>query len=418
MEKTHAFPTPSIQSTHRRLTRHAPEQWDDFILPSVEISDLSLTNALVVVKQAYQEACHASREQALKLEFSILDEPGYPISCSLKGKSLTAVIAHLATLAGLQQRRDNTRIEFFRSADADDLTETSFETDGGSKQSIKEALLLAALLEENGPFEGLRKAGIIRESSTVISESVNGSIQFRGTKSELARIQSWLSLQSEPKVQLKFTNQHLITREPLDLPSKVLDENEFRQLLKDASTGTGNHLTTAPSVTALDGQEATIEMIRETIQGVKTSWNGVRYSMSASRTGLKVVGTDRSEFRPEPDNASISGWVGEANIVIYPGQHSIERVSARKGEHQYRIVGMTRIDEAGRLLNSDESLSPSALGQITPGDIPVASAIPNSPGMVFSPYNQKIIDVRDLPSRTLVKDPSFPAQDKKYFRVP
>jgi hypothetical protein len=327
---------------------------------------------------------------------------------------------HLAALAGLKMRRDGLHMEFFRPSDAGGLTEIDFRSDGGTIQQIKENQMLGALLDSGESIGMLRKNGILRDNSTSLVKSEDGSIRFRGTQSELARLQSWLSLESEPKVQLKFTNQQLVTQDPLDLPAKVLDDTELRQLLKDASAAKGNKLTTAPSVTALDGQNATIEMIRETVQDGTSSWNGVKYSMSASRTGLKVVGKDQSEFRPAPGDTSSSGWVGEADLVVYPGQHQIERVSARKGEYQYRIVGMTTMDEAGRPLNSDESVSPPppVPNPIPPGEIPIAAAIPEAPGMVYSPFNQKVVDVRGVPSGTLVQDPSFPAQEKKYFRVP
>jgi hypothetical protein len=47
-----------------------------------------------------------------------------------------------------------------------------------------------------------------------------------------------------------------------------------------------------------------------------------------------------------------------------------------------------------------------------------ARAVPGKEGFVFSPYNNKVIDVRDIPSGTLVQDPTYPASEKKYFRVP
>ncbi|MFT3990537.1 MAG: hypothetical protein QM680_03920 [Luteolibacter sp.] len=47
-----------------------------------------------------------------------------------------------------------------------------------------------------------------------------------------------------------------------------------------------------------------------------------------------------------------------------------------------------------------------------------ADPVPGRPGFVLSPYNKKIVDVRDIPSGTLVQDPTYPAEQKKYFRVP
>jgi hypothetical protein len=52
------------------------------------------------------------------------------------------------------------------------------------------------------------------------------------------------------------------------------------------------------------------------------------------------------------------------------------------------------------------------------GDYSFANPVPGKEGFVFSPYNNKLVDVRDIPSGTLVQDPTYPASQKKYFRVP
>ncbi len=51
-------------------------------------------------------------------------------------------------------------------------------------------------------------------------------------------------------------------------------------------------------------------------------------------------------------------------------------------------------------------------------DYDFAQKVPGKEGFVFSPYNSKVVDVRDIPSGTLVQDPTYPASEKKYFRVP
>ncbi|MEO7340590.1 MAG: hypothetical protein ABI073_06910 [Luteolibacter sp.] len=53
-----------------------------------------------------------------------------------------------------------------------------------------------------------------------------------------------------------------------------------------------------------------------------------------------------------------------------------------------------------------------------PVQYPIAVVLDGRPGFVTSPYNGQVIDLRDIPPGTLVQDPSFPAVDKKYFRVP
>lgn len=51
-------------------------------------------------------------------------------------------------------------------------------------------------------------------------------------------------------------------------------------------------------------------------------------------------------------------------------------------------------------------------------DWPYATPVPGRAGLVFSPYNQLIVDVTDMPTGSLVSDPTFPPDQKKYFRVP
>ena len=48
---------------------------------------------------------------------------------------------------------------------------------------------------------------------------------------------------------------------------------------------------------------------------------------------------------------------------------------------------------------------------------PTAVAVKDKPGFVMSPFNDKFIDVRDIPPGTLVADPTYPVSEKKYFRV-
>ena len=53
-----------------------------------------------------------------------------------------------------------------------------------------------------------------------------------------------------------------------------------------------------------------------------------------------------------------------------------------------------------------------------PAEFPTAQALPDREGFVLSPYNNKIIDVRGIQSGTLVADPGFPPDEKKFFRIP
>lgn len=49
---------------------------------------------------------------------------------------------------------------------------------------------------------------------------------------------------------------------------------------------------------------------------------------------------------------------------------------------------------------------------------PVAEPVAYKPGFVKSPFSGTFIDVRGIPAGRLVADPTFPASEKKHFRIP
>ncbi|RYD22110.1 MAG: hypothetical protein EOP88_09150 [Verrucomicrobiaceae bacterium] len=62
--------------------------------------------------------------------------------------------------------------------------------------------------------------------------------------------------------------------------------------------------------------------------------------------------------------------------------------------------------------------TPKPQGEEKRTDYAFANKVPGKEGFVFSPYNNKVVDVRDIPSGTLVQDPTYTGAGKGYFRVP
>jgi hypothetical protein len=58
------------------------------------------------------------------------------------------------------------------------------------------------------------------------------------------------------------------------------------------------------------------------------------------------------------------------------------------------------------------------VGKPPAGPRPVAIPVPGKEGFVFSPYNNKVIDVKGFAPGTLVADPTYPMSERKFFRVP
>lgn len=86
--------------------------------------------------------------------------------------------------------------------------------------------------------------------------------------------------------------------------------------------------------------------------------------------------------------------------------------------------GTTTPPEGGTTTGTPGGTPPPTEGPKPPttepkrNDYAFANKVPGKEGFVFSPYNNKVVDVRDIPSGTLVQDPTYPASEKKYFRVP
>ncbi len=64
----------------------------------------------------------------------------------------------------------------------------------------------------------------------------------------------------------------------------------------------------------------------------------------------------------------------------------------------------------------EENRKPKPTVKVT--EHPVALAVPERPGFVYSPFNNRVLDVKGVPSGTLVADPQYPATEKKHFYVP
>ncbi len=77
----------------------------------------------------------------------------------------------------------------------------------------------------------------------------------------------------------------------------------------------------------------------------------------------------------------------------------------------------TEDDDSSASSNSSDSSS-SAKPKPKAKTYPYATAVPGKPGYVFSPYSQKVINVKDIPSGKLVKDPNDSSDTKRFFRVP
>lgn len=121
---------------------------------------------------------------------------------------------------------------------------------------------------------------------------------------------------------------------------------------------------------------------------------------------------------PLPDKQSTQGPPKKDQTVTSAEQQKIQEQRDRMKEAEQKKEEVTTTDAPKEKPDTTTSLPPDKPTSTKPGDYAFANPVPGKEGFVFSPYNQKLVDVRDIPSGTLVQDPTYPASEKKYFRVP
>ncbi len=95
-----------------------------------------------------------------------------------------------------------------------------------------------------------------------------------------------------------------------------------------------------------------------------------------------------------------------------------QRDRMKEEEEKEKLEATTEMPDKPLEKSGEETITPPDKPLEKRGDYAFANPVPGKEGFVFSPYNNKLVDVRDIPSGTLVQDPTYPASEKKYFRVP
>jgi hypothetical protein len=422
----------------RTWTTHGAEQLQDFILSDFEGREVDLRGALALLQQAYREACYQSKEKPLTLRFELEGASAELFSFHLRGQSLMACLRYLAAMGGVEIEGDGPDFVLKRHPEAETRGEGALLP--GGEAAV--AGLLAQLRRDAGLAEGaggedwegvLRAAGLLRDAASSVRKEADGSLVLHGSRMEMARVSSALALAMEPKLQLKVAIRHVSTSEVLESARKPLGAEESADLLRKLQERPDTRMATLPSITMREGETATIEMIREKIRPAgegqwDVGWVGVKEGVEAARTGLKIVARMDSERRAE--NEGDFSWQSHTNHAAGDGETWVERVASRDGTHEYRLITVTVIDATGRPVRgqfaSDEVIVSEHSRETdrilnTPGAggaYPQAAMVPGMEGMVFSPHNNRVVDVRGIPSGTLVMDPTYPPAERRFFRVP
>ncbi|MCX6868452.1 MAG: hypothetical protein NTV46_20050 [Verrucomicrobia bacterium] len=104
-----------------------------------------------------------------------------------------------------------------------------------------------------------------------------------------------------------------------------------------------------------------------------------------------------------------------AKVAANPDPQKIKEQEALKKKEQEELAQNNPPENPGASTQPTDKTKPPVEAK---RDYAFANKVPGKDGFVFSPYNNKVVDVRDIPTGTLVMDPTYPAAEKKFFRVP
>lgn len=90
---------------------------------------------------------------------------------------------------------------------------------------------------------------------------------------------------------------------------------------------------------------------------------------------------------------------------------ALKRIDKERFSELQEELSKLDLDASGGGDEENEQVSPPVMQD----GYPVARPVPDKPGFVFNPHNNHVVDVRGIPSGTLVRDPSG---SNKLFRVP
>ncbi len=384
------------------LTEHDVDQMGDFMLPLVEGREVSLKGAIRILTAAYKDACRQSRTKGLVFEFDV-PEGDERISFSIEQGNFEEVLKLIARLAGYEVVGDGLVVSFEALPAVDEGVTRTFRVSPDFRTKLGDELRRLGMVPSDDPGEMLEAMGVVRDGGKVTFSQNEAVLTVQGSGADLARVEA--KIFDRKPIQLKATMKLIHADEALDEEVVAARGAELLDRVQGLAGKEGVEVMTMPSVTMRQQQEADIEVINTHPEG----WTGQRMNLEGELMGLSILSRDTVEYRPEghPQPYAQDTVYG----VFNDGEAQISLVDARDGEFLYRVLTLEMIDATGRPIRGG-----GAGGDGAP--FHVAKAVPGKEGFVFSPFNNKLVDVRNIPPGTLVADPTYPVSEKKFFRVP
>lgn len=240
---------------------------------------LTLDEGLRKLFAAYQDACLKSGETPLPLTFSLPPQANRRLQVHLSSQSFKTSVRLLATLAGMTASRSGLAYHFEplptggKPGKETIGVRPDFNTELGEMTGEKlrpEPFSNDPPIPHKSVAEYIAALGLELDPNTRLSLGASGKLIVEAANaSDAATIKALADLiSSEPRVQLKVSAKVVDLKAGMEWTPPDLSEmsdGQVQLLMRDLAQKAGTELKTMPSVTAHNGQAATIEIIREII---------------------------------------------------------------------------------------------------------------------------------------------------------
>lgn len=345
---------------------HGPRQLKDFFLPPVEIDGLTLGAALQKLKAAYEETCRETGEVPLSLVFDIPAGQGGLLRVELGARNLDSSVRTLAAASGLTVRRNGSTY----------LLEEPASLAGRSRKTLPVPPDIAARLREMGG--GLSSSDDLRALFEAMGIELDPSTRIEhpaGTNTLQIETESSADLAALSGMMDQAINgmpmQQQFQVKMLEIPAGVdwtapdlagqYSDGQIQLMMREIARTKGIDLLTLPSITARNGEMATIEMIRDLI--IPTDDSGERFETHKVGHVMKFGGsflglgqrldmdyTDtEGGFDPATGRPQVNTRA-EIKDATYIGDGSTKfQIQTRPdGSRRVMLTTATRIDATGR----------------------------------------------------------------------
>lgn len=411
--------TSSSRSTLRPapegiLTSHKPEQLKDFYLIKCSGHKVSLHTALNLLDESYHDACYYSLEKTLDIKYSVEEPSAKLISFCIKGKKWLNALEYIAALAGMEAQHDGLVVRLVRHK-LDSPLKRSYEIPIYAQES-----LLQELIDRGEWDDQVEKPDIVtllRLHGLLGTAELSGSlfadnIIINGTEGDTVALTALLNMGDDKPQYFINHSKIIISSTPLDLPQGALTEEDTQKWIRELVAKDGIQVMSSPSATTRSGNAVNIE-VKEERGG---DWTGMQFTYLTQPIGLKLSTESKTEIRPVDQTHNHQR--SEDRLVMYAGDTQIKSIGHDAGGYYYQMTSVMNVPQMGREEFSRDTVSQTMNHSDRAAEQPIANSVPGKPGFVFSPYTNHIVDVRDLQQGTLVADPHFSTQEKKFFRVP